>query len=104
MLASFSKKAKDGEVQAVRAWLASHGGAAAVVASVPSPSAPANPDGALRPDPAAQPAGDAASAAITAVAAALPAAPPASSSALAASAPETAASATPYSATPPPDR
>jgi hypothetical protein len=105
MLASFSKKAKDGEVQAVRVWLASHGGAAAVVASVPSPSAPASPDGALRPDPAAaQPAADAASAAITAVAAALPAAPPASSSALAASAPETAASATPYSATPPPDR
>jgi hypothetical protein len=104
ILASFSKKAKDGEVQAVRAWLASHGGAAAVVASVPSPSAPASPDGAMRSDPAAAlPVADAASAAFAAVTAALPAVQPASSS-VPASAPEAGASATPYSATPPPDR
>ena len=105
ILASFSRKAKEGEVQAVRAWLAANGGSPALVAGVPSQSASASSDEAAHPAPdAAQAVAESASAALPAVAVAPPVAPPASSSAPVAPAPEAAASATPYSATPPPDR
>ena len=108
ILASFSRRARDGEVQTARAWVASHGGFAAFVAPPLKEPTPARADAAARPDPAvAQAASDAASAAPASVTAGLPAAESTVPGALSASAPDAAsaaASATPYSATPPPDR
>jgi len=107
ILASFSRKAREGEVQTARAWVASHGGAAAFVAPPLKEAEPARADDGVRPDAAvAQAASDAASAVIAAVAA-THAAETSASGVAAASPPEAAsaaASASPYSATPPPDR
>ena len=104
MLASFSRRARDGEVRTARAWVASHGGPAAFVPPPLKESAPARADDAAPTDPAvAQAVADAASA--TLASAALPAAESTASSAQPAlEAASAAASAIPYSATPPPDR
>jgi len=106
VLASFSRRGRDGEVQTVRTWLEAQGASTAGLARVLPPAAAASADQTATADAVAVPAAaDVASVAATAAAAALPAPPSSASSATpAASPPEGAASATPYSAIPPPDR
>jgi hypothetical protein len=115
-LAALSRLAREGEAQQARAWVASHGGPAAFVALPRKDPLPANTDDTVRPGPAvaqaasdassaAQAANDAASVPLAAIAAALSSpVPSAVSSTPAASSAEAASSATPYSATPQPDR
>jgi hypothetical protein len=103
ILASFSRKARDGEVRTAQAWVTSHGGPAAFVAPPLKVAGEARADESAQvASPVAQAASDAASASLAA--AAPPPAESSASSVPAATMADTAASATPYSATPPPDR
>ncbi len=106
ILASFSRKARAGEVQAIRAWLASRGSPAALVANAPGQGASSEPDDAARADVAASTASAPATSTTGVAAATLtrPVAEPAASGASAAAASDPGASAIPYSAAPPPDR
>ncbi|MBV9891031.1 MAG: hypothetical protein JO090_09120 [Rhizobacter sp.] len=102
ILAAFSRKAQAGEVPAIRAWLASRGAVAAPVASPPAQTASSGSDDAVD-DAAAAPVSSA-STAVMAAPRALQSAELAASSAPFATSADAAASATQYSATPPPDR
>jgi hypothetical protein len=108
ILASFSRKAREGEAQTARAWVASHGGSAAFVAPPLKESTTGRADDAARAEPGgAQAATEAASAPVAAAGVAPPPPEPIASGVTIAAPPDAAsaaASAIPYSATPPPDR